>query len=280
MNAVIETPTRMPLVARFAQRFGIEPARMLETLKATCFKSEKPISNEAMMGLLIVSEQYNLNPFTRELFAFLDKNGGIVPFVSVDGWARIINEHAQFDGMDFAFAEDGGSCTCTMYRKDRSHPIRITEYLAECKRGTAPWGTHPRRMLRHKAMIQCARIAFGFAGLYDEDEARRIVHMGPADLAEANEPAPAGPAKLDELIAKGRKSKGAATPKPASEPADVAQADAPLSPPAQTLAQFIEAIERAPEAEEAALVIDRAHSMLAPEDYAQAQAVYRKRWTE
>ncbi|EIP6782236.1 hypothetical protein LTE40_000211, partial [Escherichia coli] len=29
--------------------------------------------------------------------------------------------------------------------------------------------------LRHKAMIQCARLAFGFAGIYDKDEAERIV---------------------------------------------------------------------------------------------------------
>jgi hypothetical protein len=30
-------------------------------------------------------------------------------------------------------------------------------------------------MLRHKAMIQCARIAFGFGGIFDQDEAERIV---------------------------------------------------------------------------------------------------------
>jgi hypothetical protein len=30
-------------------------------------------------------------------------------------------------------------------------------------------------MLRHKAMIQCARIAFGFGGIYEQDEAERIV---------------------------------------------------------------------------------------------------------
>ncbi|MCL6229905.1 recombinase RecT [Bartonella bilalgolemii] len=29
-------------------------------------------------------------------------------------------------------------------------------------------------MLRHKAVIQCARYAFGFSGIYDEDEAERI----------------------------------------------------------------------------------------------------------
>ena len=30
-------------------------------------------------------------------------------------------------------------------------------------------------MLRHKTLIQCARYAFGLAGVYDEDEAERIV---------------------------------------------------------------------------------------------------------
>jgi hypothetical protein len=29
-------------------------------------------------------------------------------------------------------------------------------------------------MLRHKAMIQCARICFGLSGVYDPDEAQRI----------------------------------------------------------------------------------------------------------
>jgi len=32
-------------------------------------------------------------------------------------------------------------------------------------------------MLRHKAMIQCARLAFGFAGIYDQDEAERIAEV-------------------------------------------------------------------------------------------------------
>src|SRR3546814_15877124 len=47
--------------------------------------------------------------------------------------------------------------------------------MAECARSTGPWQSHPKRMLRHKAMIQCARIAFGFTGIFDEDEAQRIV---------------------------------------------------------------------------------------------------------
>ncbi|EKJ46221.1 phage recombination protein Bet, partial [Escherichia coli EC1869] len=45
----------------------------------------------------------------------------------------------------------------------------------EGKEIIGPWQSHPKRMLRHKAMIQCARLAFGFAGIYDKDEAERIV---------------------------------------------------------------------------------------------------------
>jgi hypothetical protein len=30
-------------------------------------------------------------------------------------------------------------------------------------------------MLRHKSMIQCARLAFGFTGIYEPDEAERIL---------------------------------------------------------------------------------------------------------
>lgn len=145
---------------------------LLDTLKATAFKGQ--VSDAQMTALLIVANQYGLNPWTKEIYAFPDKNNGIVPVVGVDGWSRIINNHPQFDGIDFQ--QDAESCTCILYRKDRSHPIKVTEYMAECRRAnTGPWQSHPRRMLRHKAMIQCARLAFGYGGIYDQDEAERIV---------------------------------------------------------------------------------------------------------
>lgn len=152
---------------------------LVDTLKATAFKGQ--VSDAQMTALLIVANQYGLNPWTKEIYAFPDKNNGIVPVVGVDGWARIINSNSQFDGMDFV--QDDASCTCVIYRKDRSHPIKVTEYISECKRGAVPWQTHPKRMLRHKSMIQCARIAFGFGGIYDQDEAERIVETTTIDLS-------------------------------------------------------------------------------------------------
>lgn len=162
------------LSSKLAARFGMDSGEqeLLDTLKATAFRGQ--VSDSQMTALLIVAGQYGLNPFTKEIYAFPDRNNGIVPVVGVDGWARIINENPQFDGLDFAQDED--SCTCIIYRKDRSHPIKVTEYMSECRRNVqGAWQSHPKRMLRHKTLIQCARLAFGYVGIYDEDEAERII---------------------------------------------------------------------------------------------------------
>jgi len=187
MSNNVATIKPASLSARVAERFGVDPAEMMQTLKATAFKGQ--VSDAQMQALLIVADQYGLNPWTKEIYAFPDK-GGIVPVVGVDGWSRIINNNGQFDGMDFQ--QDDESCTCIIYRKDRNHPIKVTEWMSECKRdGVGPWKSHPKRMLRHKAMIQCARLAFGYTGIFDEDEAQRIVERDvtppPADARPAIE---------------------------------------------------------------------------------------------
>lgn len=156
-------------------------AGLVETLKATAFKGQ--VSDAQMTALMVVANQYGLNPWTKEIYAFPDKQNGIVPVVGLDGWSRIINNHPQFDGMDFE--QDSESCTCIIHRKDRGHPVKVTEWMEECYRPAfknregyevkGPWQSHPKRMLRHKSMIQCARLAFGYTGIYEQDEAERIV---------------------------------------------------------------------------------------------------------
>lgn len=205
-TAVAERPaTNQSLVAKFASKYSIDAGKLLGTLKATAFRqrNNRDISDEQMAALLIVADQYKLNPFTKEIFAYEDK-GAIVPVVSVDGWARIINEHPAFNGLEFRYSEEvetpaaGKSCPTwcevLIYRKDRERPTIVREYLDETYQGprgenrvNGPWQSHTKRMLRHKTLIQGARIAFGFAGIYDEDEAERIVErdMGAADTMPA-----------------------------------------------------------------------------------------------
>jgi phage recombination protein Bet len=158
-------------LAVMAGKYNVEPTKLLETLKNTVFRGA---SNDELLALVVVSNEYGLNPLTKEIYAFPAKGGGIVPVVSIDGWLRMMNDHPQFDGIDYEFEHDEQgkliSCTSVIYRKDRAHPTRVTEYLAECRRNTEPWKME-RRMLRHKATIQGARVAFGFSGITDEDEA-------------------------------------------------------------------------------------------------------------
>lgn len=176
-NAQAVAVARPPsLLARIADRYHVDADKMAITLKATAFRAKSgEISNEQLMMLLVVADQYKLNPFTAEIFAFPSSERGVVPIVSVDGWIRIINEHPQLAGFGFEYDPEGEWIECSIERKDRNRIVTVREYLVECKRNTGPWTSHPQRMLRHKTFIQCARLAFGFAGIYDQDEAERIV---------------------------------------------------------------------------------------------------------
>lgn len=197
-------------VSRLAQSLNLEgdPKELTNVLKATAFKGE--VSDAQMAALLVVANQYKLNPWTKEIYAFPDKSNGIVPVVGVDGWSRILNDNHDFDGMEFrqsdtmvrmpgAKSDAPEWMECVIYRKSRSKPIVVREYLDEVYREPfkgkygdviGPWQTHPKRFLRHKTMIQAGRIAFGYGGIYDQDEAERIaesqaqqphtVNMGPA----------------------------------------------------------------------------------------------------
>ena len=202
------------LTNKLAERFGMQAGNDLSnTLKATCFKSSTPVNDSQMQALLIVANEYGLNPFTKEIYAFPDKKNGIVPVVGVDGWTRIINSHPQANGFEFRYSENMVSLSgaeskgfewieCVMYRKDREQPIVVREYIDEVYRAPfkgsgssgsyevkGPWQTHPKRFHRHKALIQAARVAFGFSGIYDQDEAERIIespakNMGAVEIVE------------------------------------------------------------------------------------------------
>lgn len=190
------------LFKKFADKFNFaDEKKLIDTLKATAFKvKEGEVTDAQMMALLVVADQYGLNPFTKEIFAYPDKQNGIVPVVSVDGWSRIINQHPDMDGLEFIYDDNWvndlagakscpASIECVIFRKGRTHPVRIKEFLDETYRppfqGTGknnqpytvngPWQSHTKRMLRHKSLIQCSRIAFGFTGIYDQDEAERII---------------------------------------------------------------------------------------------------------
>ena len=205
--AVIEKTKQRSVLIDMSTRYGMEPAAFEQTIRATCMPPGKAdvATKEQFAAFLLVAKEYNLNPLTREIYAFPAKGGGIVPVVGVDGWSNLINSNPNFDGMDFDDELLDGkliSITCRMYRKDRSHPIEATEYMEECNRSAEDkynaWNKCPRRMLRNKAMIQAARYAFGFAGIYDPDEAERIAESKILEVIDINQ-IPAAPKTIEAI---------------------------------------------------------------------------------
>lgn len=203
--AAAQKPSALGLMA---SRLSIEPAKLLSTLKATVFKSA---TDEEVAALVMVANEYGLNPLLKEVYAFPAKGGGIIPIVSVDGWNKMLIRHPQFDGIKFTFEHDANgptSCTSTVYVKGRSHPVEITEYFAECVRPTDNWQNMPHRMLRNRTLCQASRMAFGFSGLSHEDEAHpveidAIVHpaeLPPRMVAAQSSSAPSHQVELEAIV--------------------------------------------------------------------------------
>lgn len=179
-NNVVEK--RSPLV-EMSKRLSMEASTLNDVLKKTAFRDCK--TQEEFIAAVVVSNMYQLNPLRNEIYAFPSKRGGVQPIVSVDGWAKVISTHPSFDGMTFKElrSPDGKleAYECSIYRKGFSRPITVVEYYDEVKRNTDPWNTMPRRMNRHASMKQCARIALGVTGIYDEDDMDRIKSSSPED---------------------------------------------------------------------------------------------------
>jgi phage recombination protein Bet len=158
-------------LALMAERMNLDAKKLHDTLTSTVFKGATP---EELVTLVVVANEHNLNPLQKEIYAFPNKAGGIVPVISIDGWIRIMNSHPKFNGVSFNFGVDEKgapiTCACTIWVKGRENPTVITEFFSECKRNTEPWRQYPHRMLRHKALAQGVRTAFGFAGYKEEDE--------------------------------------------------------------------------------------------------------------
>lgn len=176
-NTQLATQASRPSALRLmADRCNVDPDKLHQTLKNTVFKGA---TDDEMLALVVTCNVYELNPLLKEIYAFPKKGGGITPMVGVDGWLKIANRQSNYDGLTVEVFGDGKTPThavCEVFLKDRTHPVKITEYFDECKRGTDPWNQMPRRMLRNKVMIQAIRVAFGIGGIQDEDEAADIAN--------------------------------------------------------------------------------------------------------
>jgi hypothetical protein len=118
--------------------------------------------------LLRLANKYHLDPLSDEITLLKGQDQGYQPFITIDGWSKLINHHPQYAGISLRDSTEliGGVPSwmeCTIYRNDRILPIVIKEYFEEVKTNHPSWQQMPRRMLRHRVIQQCARLAFNIS---------------------------------------------------------------------------------------------------------------------
>jgi hypothetical protein len=69
----------------------------------------------------------------------------------------------MFDGVALSQPDPGEGglpawVDCTIYRKDRCVATAVREYMQEARQPYGAWLSHTARMLRHKSLVQCARV--------------------------------------------------------------------------------------------------------------------------
>jgi phage recombination protein Bet len=182
------------IVARSVRRSGLPYDSFVRLIIQSALSRLSIWSQADLERLLLTAERLSLDPLSNEIYA-LEKSAAaghkaqIIFVVGVDGWTKIINSHPAFDGMRFVESAPGDDrlplyFECTIFRKDRKVATSVREYMYEAHTNQGAWLTHPRRMLRHKAMVQCARLCFGLSGIYDPDEALRISNNVESDRAK------------------------------------------------------------------------------------------------
>lgn len=196
----------LPAIIKLAEVYDLDAAAFVYTFRSIAMPL--PHTEPEFVSCCLVARKHGLNPLTKEIYFMRDKHGKIQAIVGVDGWIKKCNEHPQFDGIEFDdnLGNDGKaiSIKATIFRKDRTRPISVTEYMAEClqtRDKAGPWQSHPNRMLRHRSLIQCARVAFGFAGIMDRDEFDQwmLRDVTPGATTPSVTPSPHGKPALPDL---------------------------------------------------------------------------------
>ncbi len=162
------------LLEKISAHYSVAPEIFKNLMKTVAMPSGH--TTDELISCLIVAWEHKLNPLTKEIYFMRTKAGTIQPIVGVDGWIRKLNEHSQYDGIEFEWGPtDKDSlaewCDVIITMKNRARPVKIREWLKECKAaGGSVWKTSPMRMLRNRTLCQGARIAVGFAGVMTPDE--------------------------------------------------------------------------------------------------------------
>lgn len=180
----VEVSTFEKLLATSAKTLGCIASEL------TTWLNQIPKTPEIVqLNALKLITKHSLDPFADEITINQYEDGHWQAFITIDGWSRLINSHPAFSGISFTESDElnGGVPSwmgCAIYRNDRVVPIEVKEYLCEIQTEHSIWKGMPRRMLRHRVIAQCARLAFGVS--VPENNRLNKIKLGEKELVVNN----------------------------------------------------------------------------------------------
>lgn len=131
----------------------------------------KGASDAQLRMFLEVCRSTGLDPFLKEIYFVAEKS---LIMAARDGYLRVANEHPQFDGMDTRVERDEKNvpikATCSVWRKDRSHPITCEAYYSEYRKPGPVWSQYPSAMISKVAEVLALKRSFAINGVVTEEE--------------------------------------------------------------------------------------------------------------
>ena len=146
-------------LGRAAAGLGIDKAELKAWVDL-----QMEVPAKAILTLLRSMQSLHLDPLCEEIGFTQFEDGQWQVLITIEGCSKLLNQHSQFNGLVFNQADtliDGVPewIECTIHRKDREVPTTVREYLTEVRGENSIWQKMPRRMLRHRALQQCVRLA-------------------------------------------------------------------------------------------------------------------------
>lgn len=163
--------------------------------------THKELNDTQFKQFVAVSLAFGLNPWKKEVHpvVYKNKDGGydLSIVTGYEVYLKRAEMNPNYDGFNIEFkgsfkrgkvtkqgkngpwqvdalVPDGEvSCVCTVFRKDRAHPIREEVFFDEYDQGNSMWQGKPRTMLKKVAIVSAFRKAFpiDFGGMpYTNDE--------------------------------------------------------------------------------------------------------------
>lgn len=210
MNTTTRTVTEIvanEVVQACAKSMGMEPQIFVTALRRRFADVAQLFGYTSILEVCHLIQKHRIDPFSGHLYLQVTGQPGrqvLRPVLGVDGWLAVINQHEQFQGVSFTYSpesmpnplqDQGGSqpssvpvwMEATIVRGDRQVPFTVREYFMEVYQPTDAWFRMGSRQLRHKTLIQCARVAFGMSGLFDEDDISRMNAASPMAAVEGED---------------------------------------------------------------------------------------------